>query len=162
MSTQCCISCRPYRSIRKQMWPCHKKWSRSTQGHHLKKKNGGSQVRCCIPSFKIIGLLVPKKKIFEVLFLPYMGMVVWSGKFEQIFILHIPWRLSKKFGFIGLAISLEKKFENVDSEWPWTMVNEWPWPRPCIHLFDYNYQLSPQRIHQSLGSLQFMLRLIWL
>ena len=40
MSTQCGISCHPYRSIRKQIWPCHKKWSGSTQGHHLIKAPG--------------------------------------------------------------------------------------------------------------------------
>ena len=27
---------------------------------------------------------------------------------------------------IGLAVSKEKKFENVESEWPSTKVNEWP------------------------------------
>ena len=23
---------------------------------------------------------------------------------------------------------MEKKFENVEYEWPWTKVSEWPWP----------------------------------
>ena len=36
ISTQCCISFHPCRSILKQIWPCHKKQSRSTQGHHMK------------------------------------------------------------------------------------------------------------------------------
>ena len=29
---------------------------------------------------------------------------------------------------ICLWVSMEKKFENVESEWPWKKVNEWPWP----------------------------------
>ena len=35
--TICCISFHPRRSIRKQIWPCHKKCSMSTQCHHLNK-----------------------------------------------------------------------------------------------------------------------------
>ena len=40
-----------------------------------------------------------------------------------------------RFGFamqysplIGLGISKEKMFENAESEWSWTKINEWPWP----------------------------------
>ena len=29
---------------------------------------------------------------------------------------------------IGLVVSEQKKFKNVESEWPWMKVNEWPWP----------------------------------
>ena len=35
---------------------------------------------------------------------------------------------------IGLAVSKEKKFENVEFEWPWTNVNEWPWPLNFIEV----------------------------
>ena len=34
---------------------------------------------------------------------------------------------------IGLAVSEEKKFEKVESEWPWTKVNEWSWPWVVIN-----------------------------
>ena len=35
---------------------------RSTQSHYLDRLGS---TRCCIPSFKVTGLLVPKKKIFK-------------------------------------------------------------------------------------------------
>ena len=65
-------------------------------------------------------------------FLPYMGMaailVMWPAPVEQNFIplSHegYPWNLAS----IGPAISKEKKFENVESEWPWTKVKICPWP----------------------------------
>ena len=71
-----------YRSTRKQIWPYY--------------KNDQGQPRVIIwrtlalPSFKVFGLLVPKK-IFLNFFLPYMGMVMWPRTFEQIFIPRIPW-----------------------------------------------------------------------
>ena len=42
-----------------------KKWSRSTQCHHLNKFGSYLSTQCCLPSFKVIGLLVLKKDIFE-------------------------------------------------------------------------------------------------
>ena len=32
-----------------------------------------------------------------------------------------------KFGFNSLVFFEEEKIENVESEWSWTQVNEWPW-----------------------------------
>ena len=32
------------------------------------------------------------------------------------------------------SASKEKKLGNVESEWPWTKVNEWPWPLIFINL----------------------------
>ena len=61
-----------------------------------------------------------------------MGMaailVMWPGPFEQAFVPPSKegsiWNLAP----IGLAVLKENKFENIESEWPWTKVNEWPWP----------------------------------
>ena len=62
-----------------------------------------------------------------------MGMVAILVKWHKPFVLiFIPpshggstWNLAS----IGLAISREKKFENVESEWPCMIkVNEWLWP----------------------------------
>ena len=46
-------------------------------------------------------------------------LVMWPGPVEQTFILPSTWNLAS----IGLAISKEKKFENVESDSPWTKVN---------------------------------------
>ena len=115
---QCCISCHPYRSIRKQNWPCH--------------KNGQSQPRVIswtnivivkypmlYTKFQGYQPLVYEKRFLK-FFLPHMGMVRWSGNFEQIFIPHVPWRLH-----------LVSKC--------WTTVNEWAWPWVVIncHVFIY-------------------------
>ena len=65
-------------------------------------------------------------------FLPYIAMaailVMWYKPFIYSLSFPIPCRLHVKFGFISLAVSKEKKLENVESGWPWTKVNEWPWP----------------------------------
>ena len=65
-----------------------------------------------------------------------MGMsailVKWPRPFDNTFFppshLGSIWNLAS----IGYAVSKEKKFENVESERPWTKVNEWPWPLTFI------------------------------
>ena len=52
-------------------------------------------------------------------------LVKWPGPFEQTFFLQSNAVSTWNLASIGLAISKEKKFENVESERPWT-VNEWP------------------------------------
>ena len=53
---------------------------------------------------------------------------------------------------IGIAVSKEKKFENVESEWPWTKVCEWTWPfkfikiHVLIQLTASTYQLWYHRL----------------
>ena len=98
ISTQCCISFHPCRSIQKQIWPCH--------------KNSQGQPKVII--WNIVSTRVPDavyqvskslaswfwRKIFLKFFtIIYMGMVMWPGTFEQIFIPHVSWRLNMKFGF---------------------------------------------------------------
>ena len=85
INTQCCVSFHPCRSIRKQIWPCH--------------KNSQGQPKIII--WNIGSTLVPHavyqvskssaswfwRKIFLKFFtIIYMGMVMWPETFEQIFI----------------------------------------------------------------------------
>ena len=72
-------------------------------------------------------------------FLPYMGLevilVMWPRTIARFF---IPtshggsiWNLDSN----GHVFFEEKKFENVESEWPWTKVTEWPWPWIVINCY---------------------------
>ena len=71
-----------------------------------------------------------RRRFFKVL--SYIGMaailVMWHKPFVYSLSFPITWRLHMKLGFISLAVSKIKKLENVESGWPWTEVNEWPWP----------------------------------
>ena len=91
ISTQCCISFHPCKSIRKQIWPCHKKWLRSTQGHHMKTL---VVLEYPMPytNFQSHQLLGPEEEGVRS-FSPCMSIVMWPGTFEQILFPHIPWRL---------------------------------------------------------------------
>ena len=76
-----------------------------------------------------------------------MGMVailvMWHKPFVLTFI-HSSHEGSKwNLASIDLAISKEKKFENVESEWPWTKVNEWP--GPLIFLLFYPYPIQKHK-----------------
>ena len=60
-----------------------------------------------------------------------MGMtilVMWPGPFEQTFVPLSHGAATWNLASVGLAVSKEKKFANVESESPWTKVSEWPWP----------------------------------
>ena len=71
--------------------------------------------QCCIPSSKIISLLVLVKKIFEGI-LPYIGMVtilvIWPRLFEQIFFPPSHWGSIWNLALIGPAVSEEKNIDN--------------------------------------------------
>ena len=68
---------------------------------------------------------------------PYIGLeailVMWPETFEQMFIPKIRWRVHMKFSFNSLVLFEEEKFENVESEWSWTKVNELPRPYVVIN-----------------------------
>ena len=71
-----------------------------------------------MPSFKIIGLPVLEKKIFEVFFTIYvygrggnLGLVTWA--IYKNFLSHFPRRLHMKFGFDWLWGFEKKSFENI-------------------------------------------------
>ena len=80
-----CISFHPCRSIRQQIWPYHKKWPMSTQGHHLNKSGSTWVPDAIYTKFQVISLFWDFWR-----FLPYVGLeailVTWPGIFEQIFI----------------------------------------------------------------------------
>ena len=61
------------------------------------------------------------------MFLLYMGMVaslvMWPGPFEQSFIPLSHGGSTWNVASIGIAVSQEKKFENVESEWHWSKIN---------------------------------------
>ena len=118
-------------------------WSRSIQGHHMKTLVV-LEYPMLYTKFQGHRPIDSEEEDFWS-FSPNMGMVMWPGPFEQIFIPHIPWRLTS----IGIAVSEQKKFENVESEWPWTKVNELTFDihtGSCAHLVDWMYQLWYHRL----------------
>ena len=55
-------------------------------------------------------------------------MIMWPGIFEQAFVPPSQGESTWNLASIGLAVSTEKKFETVETEWSSTKVNEWPSP----------------------------------
>ena len=106
--------------------------------------------RCCIPSFKVIGLLVLKKMIFEGLYHIWAwvpSLVMWSGKFEHFFIQTSHggsiWNLaSNGLGFFLFVFFFGKE---VWKSWIWLTLDKGQWmtltlgchKSSCTHLFDY-------------------------
>ena len=139
--TICCISFHRYRSIRKHLTVI--KMVKLNPALSYEKIWKYLNTRCCIPSFKVISLLVPKKQIFEGFFHIWAWKPSWSYNTEHLNKVSFPtshggsiWNLNfNSFCFL----SEEDKFENVESEWSWTKVNEWPWPWVVIncHLIIY-------------------------
>ena len=60
---------------RGQNFDVNRKGYHFTHGHYLNKLGS---MRCCIPSFKVIGLLVPEKKIFYVFYYFWAWWPPWS------------------------------------------------------------------------------------
>ena len=102
----------PYKRLRKQIWPCH--------------KIGQCQPKVIIwtelvilehpimhTKFRVNGLLVTEKKFLKVL--SYMAMavslVMWSGPFEQTFVLPSHWGSTWNLALVGPAVP-KKIFEN--------------------------------------------------
>ena len=115
-----CFNLLPYKRIGDQIWPCH--------------KIGQGQPRFIIWTNLVIlqysmlhthfqgqGLLVPEKKNFSCFYLIWEWRPAWScdlNHFEQTFFPSSPWSSRWNLASIGLAVSQEKKFENIESEWP--------------------------------------------
>ena len=55
-------------------------------------------------------------------------LVMWHKPFELTFITPSHGGSTWKLASIGLAVSKEMKFENVESVRPWMKINEWLWP----------------------------------
>ena len=111
--------------------------------------------RCCILSFKAIGLLVPKKKIFEDFTISgsgsHLGHVtqnIWTN-----FHPNSPWRLNMKFGFNRPSVFWEKE---VWKCWIWVTLDKGQWMTltsdvlkgSCTNLVDCIYQLWYHRISE--------------
>ena len=54
----------------------------------------------------------------------------WSCDINQLYSLSFPHPMEAPWNLV----SNEKKFKNVEPEWPWIKVNEWPWPLIFIKL----------------------------
>ena len=120
--TICCISFDPCRSISEQIWPYHKKWTRSTQRHHL-NQFGSTWVLDALYQVSMSSASLLRRKTFLKVFTIYglgshLGHVtlnIWTN-----FHPNIPWRLRRKFGFKRPKCFFEeKKFENVESVCQW-------------------------------------------
>ena len=143
--TICYISFHPCRSIRKQIWPCH--------------KNGRGQPSIIIWTNLVVHyypMLFTKFQDHKPRgseegdfrrFLPYLGLetilVMWHRTFEQIFIPASRGGSIRHLASNGFMFFEEKKFENVESEWPWT--SQWMTltfschKSSCTYLFDCIY-----------------------
>ena len=150
ISTQCCISFHPGRSIQKQIWPSH--------------KNSQGQPKVII--WNIVSTQVPdavyqvskslaswfRRKIFlKFVTIMYKGMVMWPGTSEQIFIPHISWKLHMKFDFNRPSSFWAKQDWKC---WIWVTLDEVQWMTlafdihngSCTHLVDWIYQLWCHRL----------------
>ena len=122
ISTQCCISCHPCRSIRKQIWPCHK----NSQGQPkiIIWNTGKTRVPDAVYQVsKSPASWFRRKGFLKFFTIIYMGMVMWPGTFEQIFIPHILWRRHMKFGFNRPSSFWAKEYWKC---WIWVTLNEVP------------------------------------
>ena len=125
-----CFNFFPHKSIRDQIWPCRKICLCQPRGI-IWTNLVILEYSMLHTKFQVIGLSLPETKILEVI-LARMGiaaiLVMWHKPFILTFILSSHEGSTWNMASIGLVFFEEKKFENVESEWPWTKVNEWPWP----------------------------------
>ena len=146
--TLCCISFHPCRSIRKVL-----KMGRVDPVSSFEDIRQYLSTRCCIPSFKVISLLVPKKERFEGFYHIWAWTPSWSCDPEHLnkYSSQHPWRPNMKFGFKRPCVFLGKEFWKC---WIWVTLDKGQWmtltldchKSSCTHLFDYMYQLSPHSL----------------
>ena len=55
-------------------------------------------------------------------------LIMWHKPFVLTFITPSNDGFTWNLASIGQAVSKNKTFENVESQWPWMKVSEWPWP----------------------------------
>ena len=150
ISTQCYISFHPCRSIQKQIWPCHKN---SNGQPKVIIWNIGS-TREPDAAYQVSQSSAPclrRKRFLKFFIIIYMGMVMWPGTFEQIFIPHISWRLYMKFGFKRPSGFWAKEDWKC---WSWVTLDEVQWMTlifdihngSCTHLVDWMYSLWYHRL----------------
>ena len=141
-----CLNFHPCRSIRTQILPCHKN-GQVNPGSSFESVWKNLSTRCCIPSFKAIGLLVPKEGIFQGFF-HNMSLdailVMLPGIFEHIVIPNIPWSLHIKFGFnIAWCILRKRNLKMLNlsdlGQSQWMTLTLGCHKSSYTHLFDYMY-----------------------
>ena len=130
-----CFNVFPYKSIGDQIWPCRKTGqcqSRGTIWINLVVL----EYSMLHTKFQVHRPFGSREEDFESLLLYGMAaiLIMWQLLNHCThFHSSIPWRLHVKYGFNRFSVFFEeKKFENVESEWPWKKVNEWP--RPLIFM----------------------------
>ena len=131
MSTQCCISCHPYRNFRKQIWPCHKNDQNQPRVIIWKKlqimgiQPPGTSSDSILELLLFPSFCVNSRKIaFPSLFHSPRGRFLWwkqNGRitlitgclFQKIALVHSPWA--------GTDNPLGRKFwcqQKASSLWP--------------------------------------------
>ena len=111
-----------------------KKWSRSTQCHHLNTFNS-TWVPNAVYQVSMSSASWFRRRRFLKVFIIYgpgshLGHVTWN--IWTNFHANIPWRSIWNLASNSLVF-FEEKFENVESKRPWTKVSEWPWPWVVIN-----------------------------
>ena len=112
------LSIFPYKNKREQIWSSYKNRSWSTEGHHLIKFDSTRVTNAAYQVSRSSAFWF-QRWFFKSCYLIRAWRPSWSCDIT------IPpshgdstWNLAS----IGLAVSKKKKFENVESEWPWTKV----------------------------------------
>ena len=143
-----CFTFFPYKSIRDQIWLPYNR-SKSTQGHHLNQLGSTQVPNAAYQLSKSSAFWFQRRRLFK--FFTIYGqtaiLVMWPGPFEQTF---VPpshggsiWNLASN----GQAVSKEKKFENVESEWGQLMALTFDiHTGSCTHLVNCIYQLWYHRL----------------
>ena len=124
----------PFKSLRDQIWPCHKIGRR--QPRVIIWKNLIDQVSLQLAK------QFWNKRFFKCFYFPYMALVailiMWSGPFEQIFIHLLPGRLYMKFNWNSPSRFRENALWNVDGpaiKVTRAKVSEWPWPLALTDIY---------------------------
>ena len=148
--TICCISFDPYRSIREQIWPYHKKWTRSTQCHHLNQFGSTWVIDALYQVSMSSASWFRRRTLFKIFTIYGLGshlghvtLNIWTN-----FHPNIPWRL--KFGFKRPKCFLRKRSLKMLN----LSVNEWPWPWVVMYSYIWLYIPTFTSRQQFLGNLQ--------
>ena len=124
--TICCISFHPCRSIRKQIWPCHKNGHGQGQPTVIIWTNLAGVPYIVYQVSRSSASWFRRRRFLKVSSNHvWAWKPSWSCETEHLNTSHggSVWNLASN----SLAFFEEKKSENVESEWPWSKVNEWPW-----------------------------------
>ena len=128
----------PYKNKRDQIWPLLLKCrSRSTKCHHLNKIGSTQVINAAYQVSRSSAFWFQRKRFVKVFTIIWAWWPSWSCDIYHLYSISFshPMEALHNLVSIGLAVSKEKKFENVVSEWPWTKVNTWTWPSIFIMFY---------------------------